>query len=116
MKIKSYYQRLFSAPEPYIGEYEPTFEVMSQENFVENGRCLIRSCVKTVDNAEAMSQYSPDDFRMENVIAVGATMDGKRYQYVPSRMDMMDAVNNAGEILNDIVDMYQNNGQVNEEQ
>lgn len=107
--IKSYYQRLFSAPEPYIGEYDPVFEVLSEENYVDNGRCLKRKVVRTVDNREVMSAYSPDDFRIENLVAVGADKDARRYQYTPSTLEMMDSVNTAGEILLDIAEAVNNN-------
>ena len=45
--IKSYCERLFSKSEPYAGHFDCTYEVMSDENFVENGRCLKRTVVKT---------------------------------------------------------------------
>lgn len=88
----------------YVGTYEPTYEVIDTETFAEKGRVLKRSVIKTLDLSEVMAQYSPDDFRIENLAAVGALQDNKRYTYNPSRMEMMDNVDKAFDMLNTIAD------------
>lgn len=105
MKMKSYAQRLSEKKSDFVICFDPTFEVNEIESFAENGRVLKRSSVKVRDNREVMAQYNPDDFRIENLNAVGAMHDAKRYTLNPSTMEMMDAVNNGFEVLNDIVDM-----------
>lgn len=100
----SFSQRMMKKSNDYVGSYDPCFNVIAQESFAENGRVLKRSVVKTSDNSEIMAQYSPDDFRIENLVAVGALQDGKRYTYNPSRIEMMDAVEKGFTVLNDIVD------------
>ena len=110
----SHSARLMQPHETFVGEYDSTYEVMSEEPFVDNGRCLRRSVVKTVDNKEIMSQYSPDDFRIENLVAVGAFKDGKRYTYNPTTLEAYDTLDSALEVIEDIYDA-QNNA-VNNEQ
>lgn len=105
----SFSQRMSKKNNEFVGSYDPRFDVITQESFSDRGRVLQRNVVKTTDNAEFMAQYSPNDFRIENLVAVGALQDGKRYTYNPSRLDMMDKVDSAFEILNDIADNNVNN-------
>jgi len=100
----SFSQRIMKKRNDYVGSYDPRYDVISQETFADKGRVLKRSVVKTADNAEFMAQYSPDDFRIENLVAVGALQDGKRYTYNPSRIEMMDAVEKGFAVLNDIAE------------
>lgn len=110
----SFSQRMKKKNNEYVGSYDPRFDVIAQETFSEKGRVLKRSVVKTTDNAEFMAQYSPDDFRIENLVAVGALQDGKRYTYNPTRLDMMDAIESGFDILTDIADMNNNVNNTNE--
>lgn len=105
----SFSQRMMKKSNDYVGSYDPCYEVISQENFADKGRVLKRSVVMTTNNADVMAQYSPDDFRLENLVAVGALQDGKRYTYNPSRLEMMDAVDKGFTVLNDIVDNNNDN-------
>lgn len=104
MKMISHSTRLMKKSNRYVGDFNPVYEVMSDETFAENGRVLKRTAIKTLDMSEVMAQYSPDDFRIENLVAVGALQDGKRYTYNPTTMEVAENVENAFNILNDIVD------------
>lgn len=104
MKMIPHSMRLMKKSNSYVGDFNPCYEVMADETFAENGRVLKRTAVKTLDMSEVMAQYSPDDFRIENLVAVGALQDGKRYTYNPTTLEMMDNVDTAFNILNDIAD------------
>lgn len=104
MKMLSHAQRLMKKDNRYVGDYNSAYEVYANESYAENGRVLKRSVVKNLDNAEVMAQYSPDDFRIENLVAVGALQKDKRYTYNPTTMEMMDSVGLAFDILSDIAD------------
>lgn len=100
----SHSQRMMKRSNGFVGSYDPTYEVFAEETYADNGRVLKRSVVKKLDISEFMAQYSPADFRIENLVAVGALQNEKRYTYSPSTMDMMDSVNDVFDILTDIAD------------
>ena len=100
----SHAQRMAKKSNDFVGSYDPTYEVFAEETFAQDGRVLKRSVVKKMDMSEFMAQYSADDFRIENLAAVGALQDNKRYTYNPSTMEMMDNVGAAFDYLTDVVD------------
>ena len=104
----SHAQALFRKNDGYVGKFDPTYEVITMENVSDGKRCLKQSVVTLRDNSVEMAKYDVADFYLENLAAVGALQDSKRITLNPSTMDMIDAVDNGFEILNDIYD-YNNN-------
>ena len=104
-KIVSHQEALYRKSESMPGVYDPVYEVITNESYVDNNRVLKRSSVVEKDNSVEMSKYHAEDFYLENLVALGALQRDKRYTLNPSAMDMMDAVENGFEILDDMVQM-----------
>ena len=101
-KIVSHVQALFRKSNDYVGEFDPLYEMAVTEVSAEKGRVVKKTVVKTIDAREEMAKYDANDFRLENLMAVGALHDEKRFTYSPSTMDMMDVVNGGYEHITDI--------------
>ena len=105
MEMISYFKAVYSHRDPVEKFYDPSYEVNSVETFAENGRLLKRSVVAVCNNAEVMSQYNPNDFKIENLEAVGAIGSLKNSKLNPTNIEAIDSVNDFAEYMNDLADL-----------
>ena len=66
MEMRSYFEAIYSPAVHYPKNYDSSYMVETVENFVDNGRVLKRTATALKCVAEELSQYNPNDFKLEN--------------------------------------------------
>ena len=83
--------------------FDRPYNVIDQEETLENDRVVKKSVVKSVVPSEQMSGFVASDFYLENVIAAGAVSQLKECQYSSNDLDRVDIVGeNVDKLINSI--------------